>query len=801
MGPISVVVQDSNNLVLEVTPTASTTIILDRGIPGPMGAGDVDGPALSTIDAIAVFNDTTGKVLRNSNLTIVGSNLNGVGGIFADDLNIAVSFGQYGNFTKNNFSITGWSYNGVSKSIAAEETNATGLFFKPDGTKMYVSGSTGDDVNEYALSTAWDITTATFTSLFSIAAQDTATADMFFKPDGLAFYILGDTSNAVFQYTIGTAWDITTSSYASKTFSVAGQDTSPSGLWFKPDGLIMYVAGNATDTIYQYALGTAWDVSTASYSSISFSVASQETGISGLNISSSGSTIYVIGTTGDDINSWSLSSAWDISTAFGLEKFYVGFQAQTPTAMFIADPINPKAFVVDATSDVIYQYETTGSIAIKQINQNSYFTGYTRINNNFYVDGSAKIDGTLAVDGALTTAGSVSFGNITASNITATQITTTSTAITLGGSITTGATTVTSTQTTGLITVGGTAGTGAITIGQSTAAQTVNVANGATATATAKTVNVGTAGLSAVSGATSTTSVNGNAIISVTDNTNAALRITQLGTGNALLVEDSANPDATPFAIDSAGRLIQGYTTAILTADDYNGTNRTAWGYQGNSSNAACALYASWNTSATVGAGISLSRSKSATVGTPTIVALNDSLGGIGFNGDDGANFIVAASITCEVDAAPALNDMPGRLLFNTTPDGASTPVERVRIDNAGNVQASTGAIVQWSPAPAAISAATTLTNANIQGQIISATGTTYTITMPLGSTMETLVPWAAINVGYDFYVINTASGIITMAVNTGVTSLGSLTVSSGASAQFRIRRTATNTFILYRLS
>jgi hypothetical protein len=72
---------------------------------------------------------------------------------------------------------------------------------------------------------------------------------------------------------------------------------------------------------------------------------------------------------------------------------------------------------------------------------------------------------------------------------------------------------------------------------------------------------------------------------------------------------------------------------------------------------------------------------------------------------------------------------------------------------------------------------------------------------MPLGTTLETLVSWSAVNLGYDFSVINTATGVITIAINTGVTSLGSLTIAIAASAQFRIRRTAANTFVLYRLS
>jgi hypothetical protein len=52
---------------------------------------------------------------------------------------------------------------------------------------------------------------------------------------------------------------------------------------------------------------------------------------------------------------------------------------------------------------------------------------------------------------------------------------------------------------------------------------------------------------------TATNTFTANQIISVTDNTNAALRITQAGTGNALLVEDEANPDSTPFVIKNDG--------------------------------------------------------------------------------------------------------------------------------------------------------------------------------------------------------------------------------------------------------
>jgi len=131
--------------------------------------------------------------------------------------------------------------------------------------------------------------------------------------------------------------------------------------------------------------------------------------------------------------------------------------------------------------------------------------------------------------------------------------------------------------------------------------------------------------------------------------------------------------------------------------------------------------------------------------------------------------------------------------------DGAGSV--RQAIDSAGNAQFLTGAVVVYTPAPTTtISAATTLTNAQLQGQIVVTSGTTFTLTMPTGTTLNTLISWAGTNLGFDFSVINTATSTITMAINTGVTSVGTLTVLTGISARFRIRRTAASTYVMYRV-
>jgi hypothetical protein len=82
-----------------------------------------------------------------------------------------------------------------------------------------------------------------------------------------------------------------------------------------------------------------------------------------------------------------------------------------------------------------------------------------------------------------------------------------------------------------------------------------------------------------------------------------------------------------------------------------------------------------------------LGRSKSATLGTNTIVASGDTLGTLAFSGANGTGYSDAAYIQGFVDGTPGASaDMPGRLVFSTSADGSATPTERMRITSTGNV-------------------------------------------------------------------------------------------------------------------
>jgi len=147
------------------------------------------------------------------------------------------------------------------------------------------------------------------------------------------------------------------------------------------------------------------------------------------------------------------------------------------------------------------------------------------------------------------------------------------------------------------------------------------------------------------------------------------------------VVEDSANPDSTPFVIDQSGTVISGTDISYTI----NGVLATRLQLHGLTQAIASQATVNWGVAATAPFVVT-AKSKSGAIGTHTVVQANDGLGTWVAQGSDGTSFISAASIAAAVDGTPGTNDMPGRLVFSTTADGASTPTERMRIDSSGNV-------------------------------------------------------------------------------------------------------------------
>ena len=140
------------------------------------------------------------------------------------------------------------------------------------------------------------------------------------------------------------------------------------------------------------------------------------------------------------------------------------------------------------------------------------------------------------------------------------------------------------------------------------------------------------------------------------------------------------------FRVDSSGRLLIGTPSSVAVAGSaclvQIETTETNIPY-----NFSVIRHA--GTNAFGGGVVYLGKSRGTTIGSVTSVIDGDNLGFLAFGGANGSNFSnVAAWISGQVDGTVSgggANDMPGRLVFSTTPDGASSPTERARITNAGD--------------------------------------------------------------------------------------------------------------------
>jgi hypothetical protein len=274
---------------------------------------------------------------------------------------------------------------------------------------------------------------------------------------------------------------------------------------------------------------------------------------------------------------------------------------------------------------------------------------------------------------------------------------------------------------------------------------------------------------------------------------NANTELVHRGTGDLRLLTQDAAPitfyaaNAERARIDSSGRLLVGTSTAIGSAG--GGVNNRLQIANGNQT---IGQY-----SANLNGGfLELTKSRNTTAGSHTVVQANDQLGILRFSGSDGSAFITGSEIRSEVDGTPGANDMPGRLVFSTTADGAVSPTEQLRISNGGTV-------IYNQPAPAAVDVTATLTVANLTAKIItSSTAAAVTMTLPTGTLMDGGFSGLYNNMAFEWSVINTgATNAVTVQGGASHTLVGSGTVAANNSQRFLSRRTAATTWVTYRLT
>ena len=178
---------------------------------------------------------------------------------------------------------------------------------------MFVLGDANDRVYEYDLSAPYDVSTSEFIYSFSIAAQQTDPTGIVFSNNATRMFIVGDTYNDIHEYSLGE------NGFEPSTIASNGNQTlytisNPQDVAFSRDGFKMFTIDNNTALITQYLLSTQFNVSTSSFNG-TFSVASQETNPTSMTFSANGLLMFVVGTN-STVFEYTLVQPFDLSAVF-----------------------------------------------------------------------------------------------------------------------------------------------------------------------------------------------------------------------------------------------------------------------------------------------------------------------------------------------------------------------------------------------------------------------------------------------------------------------------------------------------
>ena len=269
---------------------------------------------------------------------------------------------------------------------------------------------------------------------FDVSAQDDKTRGIAFNNDGTIMYYIGNTDNEIYVYTLSTGFDLTTATFNDINgdgtgFDITDQDGVPRGLTFNNDGTKMFVVGDNGNEINSYTLSVGFDLTSTVTHVGSFDISSQATNPQGIAFNITGTKMFVVSNDGDDINEYTLSCAFKVTSSGKCEeppkiKDVRGINdAQINTAKKFAEDTRVATF---KRLDILRanKYQNTSAQRIELLFQNELFK---KVSNNVASSTQAKFNPIQKLDQFLPnnweswTEGSISFGKIGETSLSSAQ--------------------------------------------------------------------------------------------------------------------------------------------------------------------------------------------------------------------------------------------------------------------------------------------------------------------------------------------------------------------------------------------
>ena len=245
--------------------------------------------------------------------------------------------------------------------IRSKESSPTGITFKPDGTKMFITGINMDKILQYNLTTAFDITSAALEKSVDISGAETKAQDVKFNSDGTVIFLLGKTGAGIDRWSLSTPYDISTIiDILNPTETSIGGD--PRGFAFNNDGTKMFVLdGSAQKRVEEYNLSTPYNPDTKTLTN-TLANATSSNFHQGLGFNADGSKMFVV--KGEDstdnadnkIDEYALSTAFDISTATLTGTFSPTISSAADITGLAFNNAGTKMYHLDFDGDKVHEY-------------------------------------------------------------------------------------------------------------------------------------------------------------------------------------------------------------------------------------------------------------------------------------------------------------------------------------------------------------------------------------------------------------------------------------------------------------
>jgi len=252
------------------------------------------------------------------------------------------------------------AFSGNSVDLSSEETLLQGFSFNSDGTKIFAVGATNATVYEYTLSVGFDLSsTFTYTgNSFSVSSEETGPRFVIWNGDGTQFYIAGDINDTIFEYTVSIAYDLSsTVAYSGNSLVISGEVTVPRQMDFNSTGLKFFIIDGGSDTVYEYTCSTAYSMVGAAYSGFSHNVTTIENTPTCMGMSNDGLKMVICGFANNTVFELDLNVAFSLAAdiVYSGEFFAFGGQDISFTGMAFNDD-GTKVFMVGDLNDSVFEY-------------------------------------------------------------------------------------------------------------------------------------------------------------------------------------------------------------------------------------------------------------------------------------------------------------------------------------------------------------------------------------------------------------------------------------------------------------